>query len=170
VSLHWYIEQLKSRCKHWGYCNGRPSYGNWKPSHEVAPATLAASCQIVIFRLAVTYFPFPIQACFFQLRSTCAINVRFPNLLSLFNQKRTFFILWSWTFTVTFEDDLHSVKANQRAEHSGQRSFRSKVIVHTHRHTHTTTDCSTRPLKRSVNIGKQNALYVPHRSTRLATN
>jgi len=36
-----------------------------------------------------------------------------------------------------FELDLDSVKIKQHARYIGQRSFSSKAIVHTHRHTHT---------------------------------
>jgi len=47
--------------------------------------------------------------------------------------------------TLTFEFDLDRVKTNQHARHLGQRLFRSKVIIRTHRHTHVQrTDGSTR--------------------------
>jgi len=40
--------------------------------------------------------------------------------------------------SLTFEFDLDRVKLNYRhAKYLGQRSFRSKVIVRSHRHTHT---------------------------------
>jgi len=39
--------------------------------------------------------------------------------------------------TLTFELDLESVKINQRAKYLRNRSFRSIVIVLTHRHTDT---------------------------------
>jgi len=49
--------------------------------------------------------------------------------------------------TLTFELDLDSVKMNQHDDdvvYLGQRSFSSKVIVRTHRHTYThPTDCTT---------------------------
>jgi len=48
-----------------------------------------------------------------------------------------------WPMTLTFELDLDSVKMNQRANWNlYYRSFSSKIIVRTHRHTHThRTDC-----------------------------
>jgi len=38
--------------------------------------------------------------------------------------------------TPTFQLDLESVKTNQHDKYLGQRSFRSRVIFGTHRHTH----------------------------------
>jgi len=45
--------------------------------------------------------------------------------------------------TVTFESDLDRVKTNQCTTYLGQRSFRSKVIVHKHTQTHTHTHTHT---------------------------
>ena len=42
-----------------------------------------------------------------------------------------------WIVTLTFELDLDSVNLNHRAKYLGKRSFRSKVTVRIHRHTHT---------------------------------
>jgi len=40
--------------------------------------------------------------------------------------------------TLTFERDVDGVKMNHQAKYLGERSFSSKVIAGTHRHTHTT--------------------------------
>jgi len=46
--------------------------------------------------------------------------------------------------TLTFAHDLGKIKENQRTKYLAQKSFSGKVIVLTHRHTHThRTDCST---------------------------
>jgi len=42
-----------------------------------------------------------------------------------------------WPQTLIFELDLDSVKLNHHAKYLGQRSFSSKVIVRTYRHTYT---------------------------------
>jgi len=55
--------------------------------------------------------------------------------------------------TLTNEYDLDWVKLNSlnhRAEYLGQRSFRSKVIMRTHRHTHSGPTARPGPLKWSV--------------------
>ena len=44
--------------------------------------------------------------------------------------------------TLTLELVSQRVKVNQHAKYLGQRSFRSKVVVHTHTHTHQ-AECST---------------------------
>jgi len=48
--------------------------------------------------------------------------------------------------TMTFETDLDSVKVNQHARYLDQRSHSSKIIVRTHRHTHTQTHSDTVPI------------------------
>ena len=78
-----------------------------QPSLEVAPTTLTQ-----------------------RTRQTTKIhNV----LLYIHSRKRNIFILWPRT--LTFELDVHRTK--MMPEYSDQRSLNSKVIVNTHRHTHT---------------------------------
>jgi len=57
-----------------------------------------------------------------------------------------------WPMTLTFKHELDTVKLHHRVKYLGQRSFRSKVIVRTHRHTHE-TDCSTWTIKAFGNKG-----------------
>jgi len=55
--------------------------------------------------------------------------------------------------TLTFESDLDRVHMSQLAKYLGQRSFRSKVIVHIHTHTH--THIQTHRIKCSIRVTKE---------------
>jgi len=55
--------------------------------------------------------------------------------------------LWPMIFTCKL--DLHKVKVIHHVKHIRRKSFCSKVIIQTHKHTQP-TDCITRPLKRSL--------------------
>jgi len=54
------------------------------------------------------------------------------------------------TLGLTFKSDLHRIMRNKHATYLDQRSFPSKVIIRTHRHTHRGSTATPGPVQWSV--------------------
>ena len=109
-----------------------------EPSLEVAPTTLSQWTRQTINKLRmccmhVWHCPLATQNVYMSLL-TCIRSL---------NRKNEYFS-WCdpklWLTTLTFECVLEMARLNHSAKYLGERSFRSKVIIRTHRHADTHTD------------------------------